>query len=501
LTARIFSKLILSLVAVLALALIAADYLVTERVQQTFFDQLRQELAQKANTIALMLPRQQGGPPSQSGFEQLASATGARVTWVDAGGRVLGDSDADPRTMENHSARPEIAAALNGHVGSSLRKSPTLGSRLFYVAIPYAGGALRLAVPAAAIDAQVRAIRNDVMLSTALAFLPFAILAALFARYVSGRLGAIIDFTRQLAEGNFRARLRGSSRGVLGLLSTKLNETSEKLEFMLDRLETEHAELEKLENIRKDFVINVSHELRTPLASIQGYTETLLEGAIHDPVNNLKFLNIIRQNAERLARLTADLLTLSRVELGQQELKFASYYVHRLLTDNLDGMRPIAERRGIQLVLEPVQPEHAEVFCDAEAVHQILTNLLDNAIKYTPDAGTVTVGARPCRAPGDPSDRIEFFVRDTGAGIPAAELHRLFERFYRVDKARSRALGGTGLGLAIVKHLTRSQGGEVRVESQVDKGSTFFFTLPVQDLGLADSGPDSSRVQRALTAS
>jgi two-component system phosphate regulon sensor histidine kinase PhoR len=488
LTARIFSKLILSLVAVLALALVAVDYLVTQRVQQTFFNQLRQELAEKASTIALMLPQQ---PAS---FDQLAHATGARVTWVDAGGRVLSESDADPLTMENHSARPEIAAALKGQVGSSLRRSPTLGSRMFYVAIPYRGGALRLAVPAADIDAQVRAIRNDVLLSTALAFLPFVILAAVFARYISGRLGNIIDFTRKLAEGNFRARLPGSSRGELGLLSTKLNETSEKLEFMLDRLETEHAELEKLENIRKDFVINVSHELRTPLASIQGYTETLLEGAIHDPANNLKFLNIIRQNAERLARLTGDLLTLSRVELGQQELKFASYYVHRLLTDNLDGMRPIAQRRGVQLALEYFESEGAEVFCDAEAVHQILTNLLDNAIKYTPDSGTVTVGAKPLAPSGE---RIEFFVRDTGSGIPAEELPRLFERFYRVDKARSRALGGTGLGLAIVKHLARSQGGEVRVESQVDKGSTFFFTLPVHDLGLNDS----SVIQKALTTS
>jgi two-component system, OmpR family, phosphate regulon sensor histidine kinase PhoR len=396
LTARIFSKLILSLVAVLALALIAVDYLVTQRIQHALID---------------------------------------------------------------------------------------------------------LAVPAAAINAQVQAIRNEVLLSTALAFLPFVILAAIFARYISNRLGTIIEFTRQLAEGNFRARLPGSSRGVLGLLSAKLNETSEKLEFMLDRLETEHVELEKLENIRKDFVINVSHELRTPLASIQGYTETLLDGAIHDPVNNLKFLNIIRQNAERLARLTADLLTLSRVELGQQEFKFASYYVNRLLTDNLDGMRPIAERRGIQLVLEPAEPDGAEVFCDAEAVHQILTNLLDNAIKYTPDGGTVTIGARqlaaPGEAPGEPAARIEFFVRDSGPGIPAGDLPRLFERFYRVDKARSRALGGTGLGLAIVKHVARSQNGEVRVESQVDKGSTFFLTLPVQDLSLADSGV----IQKELTAS
>jgi two-component system, OmpR family, phosphate regulon sensor histidine kinase PhoR len=499
LTARIFSKLLLSLLAVLAFALVAVDYLVTERVEHAFSDQLRQELAQKARTIALMLPQQRG----QNGFAQLAQATAARITWVDAGGRVLGDSDSDPAGMDNHRLRPEIVDALKGQVGSSLRLSPTLGVRMFYLAIPYQGGALRLAVPAAAIDAQVRAIRQEVLLSTALAFLPLGILAAVFARYISGRLGSIIEFTRQLAEGNFRARLSGSSRGELGLLSTKLNETSEKLEFMLDRLETEHAELEKLENVRKDFVINVSHELRTPLASIQGYTETLLEGALHDPANNLKFLNIIRQNAERLARLTADLLTLSRVELGQQEFKYASYYVSRLLNDDLDGMRPIAERRRVQLVLEPVQPEGAEVFCDAEAVHQILTNLLDNAIKYTPEGGIVTVGARklgaPGDAPGEPASRVEFFVRDTGSGIPAADLPRLFERFYRVDKARSRALGGTGLGLAIVKHLARSQNGEVRVESQVDKGSTFFVTLPVQDLGTSSGGTHPKLVQRELT--
>jgi len=491
LTARIFSQLILSLLAVLALALIAVDYLVTQRVERTFSQELRQELSEKARTIALVLPLH------EDRLTQLAKAAGARVTWVDAGGRVLAESDADLRGMENHKGRPEIAAALRGEVGSSFRTSPTLGIRLFYVAIPYQGGALRLAVPATSVEAQVRAILNDVLLSTVLAFLPVVILAALFARYISGRVGTLVEFTRQLAQGNFRARLPGASRGVLGVFTAKLNETSEKLEFMLDRLETEHAELEKLENFRKDFVINVSHELRTPLASIQGYTETLLDGAIHDPANNVKFLTIIRQNTERLARLTADLLTLSRAELNQQELKFASYHAGRLLADNLDGMRPIAERRGIRLALEPVDPPDAEVFCDAEAFHQILTNLLDNAIKYTPDRGTVTVGARRLGCPTDFTGRVEFFVRDTGPGIPADELPRLFERFYRVDKARSRALGGTGLGLAIVKHLARSQHGEVRVESQVDKGSTFYVSLPVQEPRLSEVAP----IQKEFTAS
>jgi len=483
LTARIFIKLTLGVVAVLALALTAVDFLVTQRVQTTYFDILERDLVEKAQTVALTLSQ------PATNFAKLGAATGARVTWVASDGRVLGDSEADPQKMENHATRPEIAAALAGNIGSSRRNSPTLGVPFFYVAIPFEAGALRLAVPSTAVDARVNTIRTGVLLSTALAFLPAMLLAAAFARYISWRLGTIIDFTHQLAKGNFHTRLSRTGKGELGMLSAKLNETSEKLQFMLARLETEHAELEKLERIRKDFVINVSHELRTPLASIQGYTETLLDGALQDPANNVKFLNIIRLNAERLARLTGDLLTLSRLELGQQQLKFASYYAHRLLSDNLDGMQPIAERAGVELVMEP-PPEETEVFCDAEAVHQILSNLLDNAIKYTAEGGRVTVGARPID-----SGRIEFFVRDSGWGIPPEDLPRLFERFYRVDKARSRALGGTGLGLAIVKHLTRSQGGEVRVESQVNKGSTFYFTLPIQDLGLSESGD----IQKELT--
>jgi two-component system phosphate regulon sensor histidine kinase PhoR len=332
------------------------------------------------------------------------------------------------------------------------------------------GSVLRIAVPSSEVDERVRDLRNSVLLSTTLAFIPAVLLAAYFARYVSNRLGAIIDFTRSLTQGNFYARLK-SSGGELGMLSANLNETSEKLQFIMARLEAEHAELEKVERVRKDFVINVSHELRTPLASIQGYTETLLDGAVNDPPIANKFLNIIRQNTERLTRLTADLLVLSRIELGQQELKPMLQSVAQLVTDNVDAMQPLAQRKGISLILEPPS-EEAQVFADAEAVHQILTNLLENAIKYTPDGGTVIVATRM------QGDKIEVSVKDTGMGIPHEDLPRLFERFYRVDKARSKALGGTGLGLSIVKHLVQSQGGVVRVDSKVDKGSTFYFTLP-----------------------
>jgi two-component system phosphate regulon sensor histidine kinase PhoR len=475
-TARVFTKLILAVLGVLAVALAAVNLLVTPRVRESLLAVEQRELTDKAHTAELLLPR------DQSSFAALGTALGARITWIAKDGHVLGDSESDPSTMENHAQRPEVASALAGGVGTSIRSSATIATNFYYLAIPHEGGVLRLAVPTREIDERVSGFRTAVMLGTALAFIPAFLLAAIFARSVSGRLGQIIEFSGELAKGNFRARLKTDGRGELGVLATKLNETAEKLAFMMKRLEDEQAEMETLERVRKDFIMNVSHELRTPLASIQGYTETLLDGAVYDSPHNLKFLNIIRQNAERLARLTADLLVLSRIEMGQQKFKFAFYTAQGLLEENVDSIRPLAAAKGIKLILEPAPP-NSEVFCDAEAFLQTLSNLLENAIKYTAEGGTVTVGARPIK-----SEEVEFFVKDTGMGIPAEDLPRLFERFYRVDKARSRSLGGTGLGLAIVKHLARAQGGDVRVESKVDRGSTFFFTLPVHDLGLAEQG-------------
>ena len=277
------------------------------------------------------------------------------------------------------------------------------------------------------------------------------------------------------------------------ILGQKLNETGAKLERTVQQLQLEHSELDRLERVRRDFVINVSHELRTPLASIQGYAETLIDGALHDQQNNLRFLNIIRNNAERLTGLTADLLTLSRLELKTKEFQFAAYRVNDLLGGAVDTIRPIAARKHIAINQEQL-PEESEVFCDSEAFYQVVSNLLDNAVKYTPEGGTITCGHQQVAAP-DGSAWIEFYVRDTGMGIPAEDQSRLFERFYRVDKARSRELGGTGLGLAIVKHLVKAHGGDVRVESEPGHGATFFFTLPVEDSGLPQQVPASDAIQ------
>ncbi len=470
-TARIFAKLLIAIFCVLIVTLGAVDLLVTRIAESNYRETRTRELTVKCRMLSRLPAGQQ---------MELAHAANVRLTVVDPAGRVLRDSEARPQDMENHLGRPEIQAALAGRNGSSRRNSPTTGVDYLYVAIPCPEGALRLAVPLAELKPHVTAVRRRMLAATAVAFLPAVLLAALFARSVSSRLGNIIDYSRRIAAGEFGARLDIRGRDELSILSDRLNETAAKLQKMFEALEREHAELEKLERVRKDFVINVSHELRTPLASIQGYTETLLDGAIHDPDNNIRFLSIIRQNAERLGRLIADLMTISRLELKTQKFQFASYRVNALLSEAVDSMLPVAAKKGLSLNLAPADAS-AEVFCDSEAVQQVLINLLDNAVKYTPEGGSVTVGARQ----SDP-EFVEIYVRDTGIGIPAEDLPRLFERFYRVDKARSRELGGTGLGLAIVKHLVRAQGGAVRVESAMNQGSEFSFTLPVHDLGLSE---------------
>src|SRR5690349_16673107 len=226
-------------------------------------------------------------------------------------------------------------------------------------------------MPLSEIDRQVSRIRRKLLASTALAFLPAVLIAAILARFISRRMARIMAHAGELARGNFRARLAKTDSSEFGQLARTLNETAENLQKTVAQLQHEHAELEKLERVRKDFVINVSHELRTPLASIQGYTETLIDGALSDPDHNMRFLGIIRHNAERLARLTEDLLTLSRIEQKRQRFEFGMHPVNEMLGDAIDQVRPIAEKRQLQLIIQPATPD-VKAWCDNEAVSQIL---------------------------------------------------------------------------------------------------------------------------------
>ena len=230
------------------------------------------------------------------------------------------------------------------------------------------------------------------------------------------------------------------------------------------------TETERVEKTRRDFIANVSHELRTPLTSIQGYTETLLDST-SDNNHAREFLEIIRKSAVRMSRLTEDLLTLARVESGEQRFDIQPSAAADLLQEAVQSFREIARIQNVELIVE----DHAvaRVGADPEAIHQVFSNLVDNAMKYAQSGGRIILGARPV------SSGVEFYVQDFGPGIPSEHLPRLFERFYRVDKARSRESGGTGLGLAIAKHIVLAHGGSIRAQSELNHGSTFLFTLPL----------------------
>jgi two-component system, OmpR family, phosphate regulon sensor histidine kinase PhoR len=238
------------------------------------------------------------------------------------------------------------------------------------------------------------------------------------------------------------------------------------------------TETERVEKTRRDFIANVSHELRTPLTSIQGYTETLLDTVPDESASTREFLEIIRKNTVRMSRLTEDLLTLARVESGETRFETEPVPPVELLHDAEESFREIARGQGVDL---QIMDSHngsgsveslPQVLADREAIHQVFSNLIDNAMKYGRGGGRVELGARAAQR------GIEFYVKDFGAGISSEHLPRLFERFYRVDKARSRESGGTGLGLAIAKHIMRAHGGSIRAESELNHGSTFVFTLP-----------------------
>ena len=234
------------------------------------------------------------------------------------------------------------------------------------------------------------------------------------------------------------------------------------------------TETERVEKTRRDFIANVSHELRTPLTSIQGYTETLLDTASENSNSSREFLEIIRKNSLRMSRLTEDLLTLARVESGETRFETEPVPPLELLHDAEESFREIARTQGVDLniVEAPTLESLPRVLADREAIHQVFANLIDNAMKYGRAGARIELGARAAQ-PG-----IEFYVRDFGTGISSEHLPRLFERFYRVDKARSRESGGTGLGLAIAKHIMLAHSGSIRAESEIARGTTFLFTLP-----------------------
>lgn len=244
------------------------------------------------------------------------------------------------------------------------------------------------------------------------------------------------------------------------------------------------TDVDRAEKTRRDFFANVSHELRTPLTSISGYVETLLEDVVELPDDAREFLGIILKNARRMNRLTEDLLALASVESGEYKLRLQRVRASALVEDAIESLAGMVVDSGA--ILTAGETTGVAVLADVDAMNQVFGNLIENAMKYGGSGGRIRVGARL------EEDSVEFYVQDFGPGIASEHLDRIFERFYRVDKARSRESGGTGLGLAIVKHIVLAHGGTIRAESELGSGATFLFTLPCVPSLATSAEPESA---------
>ncbi|MBI5200776.1 MAG: GHKL domain-containing protein [Elusimicrobia bacterium] len=275
-------------------------------------------------------------------------------------------------------------------------------------------------------------------------------------------LAEVSSVADRLARGEHDARAHLDPATPLGRLGMTIN-------LLAERFQHDISELKRLEQVRHEFVSNASHELRTPLSSIKVFAETLSQPVA--PAEHAEFVREIEENADRMARLVDDLLSLSALESGKQPPNFERVALTELIAKATATVKPLAAKKNVVLRVEAMG-DVPDVRADKGLLRQVLLNLLDNAIKYSGDKGVVRVSAAPAET------FVSVAVEDNGPGIPAEDIPRIFERFYRVDKARSREQGGTGLGLSIVKHIVESHGGAVTVHSEPGRGSTFRFTLP-----------------------
>jgi signal transduction histidine kinase len=565
---KLAQRLLLGAVTIVTVLIFVSVVLSGQRLRHQLQQLTEAQLAREARLIA---QQWRGGGDPDNLADSAGAALGHRVTLVDSGGRVLGDSEFDAEALtalQNHNNRPEIIAARSTGLGSSKRVSPSEGDEELYVAVPVGDGQIaRVSIGTLQLRSIVSRASNDVLISGLVALVIALGLAVVFSRQVSRPVTELRDVASAIAAGDLSRRPSLSAPGEVGELAIAVHRMAEQLGArmealqaedellgalieslnegvvavdgqrrvirinrsgrqlldahalvpfstgllprgrvlqaalakaldggVVDRVETQIGShtlaltarplgvggavialfdltgIRKLEAVRRDFVANVSHELKTPLTAIRGFAETLaLEIPADQP--HAKFAETIRVNAERMQHLIDDLLDLSRIESGGWTPTPATVDIATVASEAIAPYRAQVEQHGLTIDVNLAR-DALTVHADRVALHQTLANLVENAVRYTPRGGTVTVFSRT------EDQGIVVGVRDTGAGIPPDHLPRIFERFYRVDPARSRAAGGTGLGLAIVKHLVEAHGGSVRAESRPGQGTTVSLYFP-----------------------
>ncbi len=575
---------ILSTVAVVGL--FAVGWSIVRELRAVYYAETAMHLEAQAHLIARQLP----DPLASASADQidrlcktLAAEAGARVTVILPSGKVVGDSEHNPSTMDNHGDRPEVVRALEGHPGSAVRHSFTLDRNLSYVAVPVLEdgrivAVLRTAVPVSAIDEVLASLRNRIVVLGVLVACGVVLAGVVLLGRLARPMVHMAEVAARFADGELDSRIPPQTTVEAHALATALNNMAARLDEQIRSLTQQRNEreallssmvegvlavdqadrvitlnraagelfgldpdeargrtiqetirnpaiqrlaadtrtsagavegevalqgngsrylqahgtllrgvgggadavlivlndvtrLRRLEGVRRDFVANVSHELRTPVTSIKGFVETLRDGALDDPEAAHRFLAIVEKHADRLASIIEDLLALSRLEeSGATGIELHAGAVRPPLLAAVEACQPRATERQVTVELS-CDPDLAARL-NPELIVQAAVNLIDNAVKYSPERSRVQVEAEPV------GSEVVIRIRDEGCGISAEDQERVFERFYRVDKARSRDLGGTGLGLAIVKHIAQVHGGRVDVHSVLGSGSVFSVYLP-----------------------
>ncbi len=584
------TRLTLIMIVMIALSVGAAGVFMTKTFKDNHINALEDNMVREMRIIASKMDWPAGDPSELFAYftaeaEELEGYAGARVTFIQSDGTVLGDSDWDASQMDNHLSRLEVREALSVGVGRAIRPSDTAHENMMYVAIPVenvtgeAPNIIRLSMGLNEVEQSIR----DLTLVLALGLLVLFIIAALIsfrlASSLTKPLEQITKVARRIKSMDYSARVKVHKQDEIGELGNAINAMADSLDVQMTRIQQNENQLEsvldnmingivmidqngkillmnrraeeilgfsakdlvgrhyaeakqqyelsqmikeglkkhthlreeitfyfpeerlldlnivpirsgvdsfsgvllvlqdvsairRLERMRSEFVANVSHELKTPITAVKGFAETLLGGAVSDEDTARSFLQIIYDESDRLNRLIGDILELSKIESRRVPLVFSPIELDSFVGRAVTLLEAEAARKNIELSLTAEPGLYVEA--DEDRLRQIIVNLLSNGINYTAEGGKVTI-----KVEGLGDDHIRVQISDTGIGIPKKDLPRIFERFYRVDKARSRSSGGTGLGLSIVKHLVELHKGTIAVSSTLGVGTTFVIELPV----------------------
>ncbi len=473
---KIQSRITLTYLLLAVIVVVSVGVISSIEVEAYFKNRLVDQLSTQADMVLLSLQHDSSFTDIDTNLRMLARAGGIRITLISASGLVIDDSDVPLGNLpqvENHLQRPEVQEALQKGIGVNSRHSATIGKDFMYVAKELHGHGsagtlgevkfIRLSIHLEELQEVVDEIRLKILVAGVIVLVLVFGVSIFISRRISKPMVDIARSVEEIRSGNLDKHIDTQSEDEVGRVAKAVNE-------LVDKLKADIIQLKKLEQVRSEFLGNVSHELRTPLFSLQGFLETLLDGAIDDPNVNRHFLEKAYSHASRLNALLSDLINISQIESGEMKMSFRYFSVREFLEQVVSEMEQVASQRNITLALVSEQAP-LDVLGDKERLKQVMVNLIDNAVKYNQPNGRVVVSYEQV------DGKAKISVEDTGVGIPKEHLSRIFERFYRVDKERSRDAGGTGLGLAIVKHIIEAHGSVADVYSEVGKGSIFSFEL------------------------